>query len=1030
MTMTPAEITARMNEVDDSEQLHPPSPEQVPVVTASWNRPALVVAGAGSGKTETMANRLLWLVANGLVQPEQVLGLTFTRKAAGELAERFSQRLQRLESAGLHTPVEGAMPPTVSTYNSFANEVFREFAYLIGRSPDAEVLTEATARVLAREVVLASTDSRLAAFGRVDRVVDLLVQLAAEMGDNLLRASDLREHPGAVTAEIERLLLPDGITKGNTEKLEKILEAMEGFEALLDLVDAYESRKRERNALTFSDQVRLAIEVLERVPSVAEELRARHPIVLLDEYQDTSVMQVRLLSALYGGSGVMAVGDPNQSIYEWRGAAAGTLERFLEDFGGSADDRYELSMSWRNDREILTAANRLAADAGGTVMALRPRPGAGEGAVESVFAEQLADEAAAMASWLAAQIDGASRGVTAAMLLRSRTWMRAYMNALDDAGVDYVVVGGGGLLSEPAIVDLVATLRVLGAPEASQSLVRIMASARWRIGVADMRALARFARAFAALDAEPEGATAATAEQISSIIDALDALPDASRLRLPTAEFSEDGLRRLTLLARELRELRAMRHRSALELVTAVVRTTGLDIELESNPHADARVLPAFIDELNALQRHDSTWSLQRLLAWIDVLERDDRLELPPPEAVPGQVQVMTIHAAKGLEWDVVAMPALSEGTFPGTARGLSGGLTAETVPHSFRGDATALPTIDFAQFSDATEAVAGLDAYRAANRSRQLAEEGRVAYVGVTRAKRALWLSGHGLTPDGSRPKKPSAFLESIGGWKGLAAQEAQEGSQRETVSWPPTPFGSRAEAVLQAAEQVRYAAELPDGDVRRHLDALLRESTTESAPPLERVGASRLLEWIDDPNLAERERRRPMPARRDGRALLGTVFHQWTEGRLIGGLAETLPGIDDADVAADGDLAQLQRSYLETRRYADLELLGGSAEMSIDLRIAGVTVSCKIDAVFEVGDRILIVDWKTGRAPQGAQLERRLRQLSLYRIAYSELTGTPLERIDAEFFFAGDGTITPLQNPMSKDDLAALIESARRSG
>ena len=1028
MMLTPAEITARMNAASDREPLHPPSAEQEPVVTAAWDRPTLVVAGAGSGKTETMANRLLWLVANRLVEPERVLGLTFTRKAAGELQERFTDRLIRLELAGLHERSDGELPPTVSTYNAFANEVFREFAYLIGRSPDAEVLTETSARVLAREVVLASTDPRLAAFGRVDRVVGLLVSLAAEMGDHLLTPADLRSYPAALTGELERLLLPERLTKKVTDALSNVLDAASGFEALLDLVDAFEVRKRERNCLTFSDQVRLAIEVLERVPSVAAELRARHPIVLLDEYQDTSVMQVRLLAALFGGTGVMAVGDPNQSIYEWRGAAAGTLERFLDDFAGTAADRFELATSWRNDTEILATANRLAAASSGAVLSLRPRPGADSGIVRRVFADQLGDEAAAMAAWLSEQIESSDGAATVAMLLRSRTWMRSYTNALDAAGVDYVVIGGGGLLSEPAVVDLVAVLRVLGRPDASQSLLRVMASARWRIGAADMQALARFARELARLDAV-DTEHAATAEQISSIVDALDALPDASALGLSTAGFSALGLERLTALAEELRVLRSSRHRSAIELVKTVIRATGLDIELASNEHQDPRVLDAFLAELAQLQGVDRGFGIEQLLAWIDVTEQDDRAELPAPEPAPGLVQVMTIHAAKGLEWDVVAMPALSEGTFPAAARGLSAGLTAETVPFVFRGDAASLPEIDFSEHADAESAHGALEAYRAANRERMLAEERRVAYVGVTRARRALWLSGSALTPEGSRAKKPSRFLTESGEIETLPAAAAPD-IQAEEVTWPPEPFGARESAVVAAAAAVRQAEALADGELRRHLDALIAEERAPERAALQRVGASKLLEWLDDPALAQRERRRPMPARRDRRALTGTVFHQWAEGRLVGGLAETLPGLDlEVDATPDEDLAELQRRYLASTRYAELELLGGSAEMSIDLRLAGITISCKIDAVFEVGDRVLIVDWKTGRAPSGVDLERRLRQLSIYRIAYSELTGVPPERIDAEFFFAKDGVTVPLESPLSRAELTRLIEQAQPS-
>ncbi|HIY66418.1 MAG TPA: ATP-dependent helicase [Candidatus Agrococcus pullicola] len=1032
--LSPQEITERMNAVlPADEQLFPPSEEQFPVVTAAADRPALVVAGAGSGKTETMANRTLWLVANGSVSPEHVLGLTFTRKAAGELSNRFRERLTTLEAAGLSGFGAERIPPTVSTYNSFANEMFREFANLIGRSPDAEVLTETASRVLARDVVLASTDDRLAAFGSVNSVVKALIELAAGMGDNLLTTDQLRDYPEAFVQDLNRILLQDSKRKSAVEATQGLLENAQKFEALLDLVDSFEDRKRERNVVTFSDQVRLAIEVIERVPSVAREMRDRYRVILLDEYQDTSVMQVRLLSALFSGAGVMAVGDPNQSIYGWRGAAAGTLERFLDEFAGDSSDRFELSTSWRNDAAILAVANRIAR-AGDDVLQLTERADAGEGLVDRRFYELLTDEAEALAAWFSQHVTNSEAPPTAAMLMRSRTWLRAYTRALDAEGVDYTIIGGGGLLQQPAIVDIIAILRVLGRPDDGQSLLRILASARWRIGAADMAALVKFSRALAEKDAPP-GTEAqsmrTTPEQLASVVDALDSLHLAEHLDLTTKEFSEAGLNRMLSLAAELRALRAVRHRPAAELIRTVVRSTGLDIELAANEHADQRVLDTFLDEVLLMQRTEPVFGLEELLAWVDIAEQDDRMELPPPEPTPGRVQIMTVHGAKGLEWDVVAIPALSIGSFPATSRDQSAGLTPSTVPHQFRGDRAALQIFDSAAAATPDDLEAALKEYRAANEQRRLAEERRIAYVGVTRARRKLWMSGSALAPEQTRAKKPSEFLTDAGPLERIAAlHRGESGAGESIVEWPPRPFGGRVEAIRDAERRFAEAAPINDSGLTDHLDALLAERATETVAPLKRVGASKLLEWIDSPTLAEHERTRPMPSRRSARALLGTVFHQWTESRIAGGYDETLPGFElDDPGERSADLEKLQASYLRASRYARLELSGGVAEQQIDLRIAGITISCKIDAVFASGDRLLIVDWKIGRAPSGRNLERRSRQLSLYRIALSELTGTPLERIDAEFFFAEDGVTVPLEHPMSRNELENLILAAKGS-
>ena len=477
-----------------------PTEEQRRVIEAPF-APALVVAGAGSGKTETMANRVLWLLANRLVEPAQILGLTFTRKAAGELGVRIRERIGELIAAGLMPEGHDLFElPTIATYNSYANRLYRDNATVIGREGDGAVLGEAAAWQLARSVVIASGDDRLPDLGKsLDVVTEATLRIARSLAENDGDAERVRAlaHEFAAVAD-----LPTG-SRGELAGAVDLAQTIGALDVLVDLAAAYDAEKVRRGVVEYSDQVALALRAVRRQARIGEELRDRYRVVLLDEYQDTSVVQTDLLAELFSGHPVMAVGDPNQSIYGWRGASAANLEQFARRFD-SGDARFALATSWRNGVRILDIANQIvepfSAGAGVGVETLRPAPNASDRSVTTVFPETVLDEADAVADWLAARIgqgDGVGgdggEAASAALLLRTRKTQRFFLDALRERGVPFHVLGVGGLLIEPEIADLVSALSVIHDPGAGHELLRLLAGARWRIGVQDLHALSRLA---------------------------------------------------------------------------------------------------------------------------------------------------------------------------------------------------------------------------------------------------------------------------------------------------------------------------------------------------------------------------------------------------------------------------------------------------------------------------------------------------------------------------------------------------------
>lgn len=998
-----------------------PTQEQEAVITAD-GAPTLVVAGAGSGKTETMSMRVLWLLANGFAEPDDILGLTFTKKAAGELHRRLLDRIAQLTRAGLVDADRVALAqPQVATYNSFANQIFREHALVIGRDPDAELLQDTAAWVLARDVATHSDDERLAAIGSADQVATALLTLAGQLGDNALSPEAVRglserfcalgELPMATADEPRVAARSEGTTR---RALEEVLPPVAALEPLLDLAVAFDERKRRLGVVQYSDQVRFALEILRAAPALAAEHRNRASFVLLDEYQDTASVQVELLSTLFRDMAVMAVGDPNQSIYGWRGASAGTLARFHRDFGGTATA--SLSVSWRNQEAVLDVANRIAGslpDAG--VDELRPRPGAGRGRVLLRHHATQWEEADEIAAWLAAE-RAADPEATAAVLFRARERMPVFADALARAGVPHRVLGIGGLLAEPEIVDLVSTLRVIAEPNAGNDLLRLLAGSRWRVGLRDLAALLDHARMLATVgldEAQTQADRGSTeADTAGSIVDALDDLAELGDDARSWERFTEAGRERLRDAARTLRGLRSQASLPLADFVRLVERTMRLDIEAASNPaRAPRRTLDAFAGHVEQFASSDGRGSLASLLGWLTYAMQQDELPMPPEAPEPGTVQLLTVHASKGLEWDLVAVPSLAEGTLPGGMKSKRGWLALGEVPYALRGDAGALPVLDWEGARSLRQFRALRTEFEQGLADRHLAEERRLAYVAVTRAAGALRLSTASWVAGLKRVKQPSRFLDEAAEALGQEIDrdelpdENPGNPHHHAIAWPSDPLGARRPAVEAAAAAVRTADPGRASSLTATLDLLLAERERDLAPtPVPaRVSASHLKDWLHDPVGAARAVRRPMPQRPFRATRLGTLFHQWVETRAVAsGLPEAVDDVEPHDdlVGIDAErLERLKATFLASPYAARRPI---ATELEIHMPLAGSTVVCKMDAVYADGERSTVVDWKTGALPTSAtDLEERQLQLALYRAAYAQHAGVDERLVDAELYF-----------------------------
>ncbi|MBX6382742.1 MAG: ATP-dependent helicase [Microbispora sp.] len=875
--LTPDELAGKLG-------ILPPTPEQAAVIEAPLE-PMVVVAGAGSGKSETMAGRVVWLVANGLARPEQILGLTFTRKAAAELAERVRKRLNGLAAAGLVAPELLDSEPTVSTYHAYAARLVTDHALREGLEPTMRLVTPAVAWQMAARVV-GQYDGPM---DRVDLspagVTAAVLELAGEMAEHLREPADVRQVGDWLREQLASLsgrIIKDQRKPVDTQAVR---------EQLLPMVEAYERLKRSREVIDYGDQMALAARIAARHPEVGASERSRFSVVLLDEYQDTSHAQLVLLRSLYGGGHpVTAVGDPCQSIYGWRGASAGNLSRFPRDFPTRTGDPARvrrLSVSFRNGEHVLAVAARIQAPLrreAREVPVLVPGDNrAGRGRVLCAFHETAEDEAEWIAEGLAGMLhregapDGlpwgegerAKRGLALqpqdiAILARKRSQFPALRRALEARKIPVEVVGLGGLLTVPEVADIVATLRVLYDPTAGDALVRLLAGPRWRIGPADLKVLGDLARELNKEIRQARGGprpedpldqvVADLAEERGSLIDALDELPDHPDW---LERFSPLARVRLPAVARELRQLRAHTGQPLPDLISEIERRLGLDVEVAAkggSPLAARADLDAFLDAASRFAGDSEDPTLGAFLAYLKAAETEEFGLESGRVGDSNTVKLMTVHASKGLEWPVVVVPGLSQLTSQ------KGGLTKGSIfpatpvtnsrwtenprklPYPLRGDSADLPELTGLD----REALAVFDERC---RDRDLMEERRLAYVAVTRAHYLLIASGY-RWGSSSKPLEPSQFLREIreAGARVVRWAEDSEHSENPLLAEPPTaqwPSVTVHDAILDGARLVEEAMMGDAPSVAADAYALLGNRDRE-----------RMRAWARDTELLLRER------------------------------------------------------------------------------------------------------------------------------------------------------------------------------
>ncbi|HET6651248.1 MAG TPA: ATP-dependent DNA helicase, partial [Nocardioides sp.] len=966
--------------------------------------------------------------------------------------------------------------PTVATYNAYAASLLTEHGLRIGHEPDTRVIADASRYQLAARAIARYTGDVKLLSDHPETVIGYVLGLEGAMSEHLVDIDRLRDFQrverAAFTAELE--------TAKAKAKLATVVNALDRRDELLGLVEAYRRLKRDLGLMDFSDQIALGARLAVERPEVGTAEREKFRVVLLDEYQDTSVAQATMLSRLFSGPApeqgrghpVTAVGDPNQAIYGWRGASVSNILNFGEDFptvGGSTEvPSYPLTINRRSDRRILEVANRLAEPlytAFPQVQPLRSPEEPGEGTVRAAVHETYVDELA----WLPGEVKKSHAGLAETswagigVLVRDNAHAADVFDALTREEIPVEIVGLQGLLRLPEVAEVVASLTLLHDLTANAALLTLLTGPRWSIGPRDLALLGRRAadlsgvtgRAARDLDrdvAEELAAAVAGSDptEVASLSDALDDPGTGERWA-----YSPEARERFALLSGELRALRSHAGEPLLDLVRRIIDVTGIDIELASSvsPAAQARRenLDLFVKAVAEFQAVDGDVTLPALLAY---LQAEDELGTGLDIATPTEadsVKLLTVHRAKGLEWESVFLVGVVNGRFPNT-RGRTKWTSGPAVlPTPLRGDARDLPRL-------AGHTSADLDAVAEEWKRHEAQEELRLGYVAFTRAKQELVVSSYLWGPTQQKLLGPSPYQETVREvllrwgsdaerWLDLPEDGATNPLRAggEVAPWPVpghTPEVQRrlvaADVVARAIDRARAGVQPTDEgldvleaarvaewdeEMARLLEEARRDRTDDVAVPLpSSLSATAVARLRDDPARFAASLARPMPRQPSPAARFGTRFHAWVESRFGQQLLldpDDLPGRGDAEIDDDADLQELVERF-EAGAFADR--VPEAIEPPFALVLAGQVVRGRIDAVYteqvDGDDGYLVVDWKTNREQTADPL-----QLALYRVAWAELKGVDPARVRAAFYYVRSGDLVEHTGLPGREELERLF-------
>jgi DNA helicase-2/ATP-dependent DNA helicase PcrA len=889
--------------------------------------PLLIIAGAGTGKTTVLTRRIAHLIATRRARPEEILALTFTEKAAAEMAERVDQLIPW-----------GYAETVISTFHAFGDRVLREWALEAGLDPQFRVLSQPEQVIFLRERLFKLPLERFRPLGDPTRHLAALATLVS-------RAKDEDVAPARYGAWAAARL---AAAASDAER--------DWAQSHVELAAFYEAHQRllgEAGLVDFGDQIHRTLVLLRERAAVRTALAARYRFVLVDEFQDTNHAQLAMLELLAAGAGnLTVVGDDDQAIYRWRGAAAANLLAFRRLHPGARE--VVLVQNYRSTQPILDAAARLVSynnphrlEASlGIDKRLRSLRASGAPVRQLAF-DTVSAEADAVAALAAERIERGARPRDIAILVRSNADADPFLRALNVRGLPHRFSGSRGLYAREEIRLLVSFLKVLANPDDSVALFYLAGSELYRLPETDLLRLNHYAR-----------------RKTRPLLEVLRELERSEELASVSGRAREAAARIVADLERAAGEV--PRRRTG-EVLYGFLQWSGLlgRLAKQATAEAEAKIknIARFFEAVKGygdVAEHDR---VPAFVAHLELLrEAGDDPAVAEAELDEDAVHVLTVHKAKGLEFPVVFLVGCAESKFP----------------LQRRGDALALPDELVAE-----ELASGAGGH--------VLEERRLFYVAMTRAMDELVLTS-AADYGTARARKLSRFVV-------------------EALDLPsPRPVARRT-SPLEALAREAPAPEpkaAPENEIGE--DELLRLSYRQiddyETCPLK----YRYLHVLRVPLLAHHA----VVYGHAVHEAVRSHFERRLAGQPAG--ADALVAALDAAWISEGFLSReheeerrregervLRRFHAEE---AERPWRPVAVEQDFAFQLEQNRVQGRFDLVLEQNGETAIVDFKTGEVRDAAAAERRAReslQLDIYALAWLKTRGRLPERVELRFLESG---------------------------
>lgn len=906
--------------------------------------PLLIIAGAGTGKTTVITERIKWLINEKGIPPSQIVALTFTEKAAGEMEERVDLAL----------PL-GYSQLWISTFHSFCDRVLREEAIHIGLDPNFKILTEAESILfLSRHLFRLKLDYFRPASNPTKFLHEILNHFSR------LRDEDITP---------EKYLEFAQKIKEKADTVEEKLEAKKTLELALAFKQ-YQELKEKEGVMDFADLITNTLRLFRERPNILKNYREKFRHLLVDEFQDTNIAQYELIKLLVPpgkrNTLLTVTGDDSQSIYKFRGAAVSNILTFKEDYPEAKI--IVLTKNYRSTQLILDHAYRLIKHNDpdtleaklGISKNLKSMRKVKSYPVKLFFVERGEEEAELTAKEIEKLTRKRYQFKDVAILFRANNQAEPFVRALARRGIPYQFLGPGQLFRQPEIKDLIAYLKLLHDPNDDVALFRLSHLSVFSLSPRDLAFILSFARRWNL-----------------SLFEAFEQISQKEKkpsLPLPSiSEKTKKGIEKIVTLVH--RHLGLIEKETGGQILYYFLHDSGL-LKQYSDPKTEKDQLAAlniarFFDKIKSFESQNEEASVSHLLDWITL--RLEMGESPLASEIDwsekNAVNLLTVHSAKGLEFPVVFIPNLVDRRFPTIrkkeALPLPQPLIKEILP---QGDP-------------------------------HLQEERRLFYVAMTRAKDRLYFTAAKIYPQGKLEKRLSPFVKEALGeqFQQYLSQSSPKKTQLSLLEWekespPPLPPRLNPPVTYLSFSQIDSFSICP----RQYKYKYLLKIPTPPSPS-QTLGdvIHRTLKLFYQRQLTENK---PLSEK----DLLNLLDQNWS--------SEGFPS--KAYEKTNYRKARKMLSHFYQKEF-DFQKIGRviALEQPFSFKLTPtLTVGGIIDRVDNLeGEKIEIIDYKTGsRTPSQKDVDRH-PQLTLYALAVSLIKDLPfhrpVEKIVLSLYFLDEG-------------------------